>query len=72
MIDNMNSKRSSVLRYLRIGFLGDILLFITAILLMSLFSITSFPKAYLIAFIFLAGAAVLFLLLFLLYRKVKN
>ncbi len=61
----MSKKRASILENLGWGIAADILLFTTAILLMSVFAFTSFSNAYLIA-LFVLG---IFLIAFVLNRK---
>jgi len=61
----MSKKRSSMTKNLGWGFLADTLLFVTAILLMSVFAFTSFSSAYLVALSLLVVAVIAFAV----YRK---
>lgn len=64
----MGKKRGSLLGNLGWGIGGDILLFATVILLMSLFAITSISKAYIIIFTLLVVA----ISSFAIRKKIKN
>lgn len=57
----MSKRRASFIGNLGWGFLADILLFATAILLMSIFAFTSFSNAYLIALLVLSVVVLAFL-----------
>lgn len=61
----MSRKRASMTGILGWGLLADILLFATALLLLSVFAFTSFSKAYLIALSLLAVIVIAFVV----YRK---
>ena len=56
----MSKRRVSVLGNLGWGLAGDILLFCTALLIMSIFAFTSFSNAYLIALLVLVVVVIAF------------
>ena len=64
----MSKRRGSILGKLGWGLAGDVLLFCTALLFMSIFAFTSFSNAYLIALLLLAVV----LIAFVVYRRTRK